>query len=120
MNYMWRDIKWLEKYDFKIFRLAVTGEPVLGWPTDPGVYMFARFERDHRTNFPDYSVLYVGETSNLFNRMSGHDKEKAALNRGWNQLHFHYEHDENTRKKIEKELLRHINPPLNDQVVLPW
>lgn len=64
-------------------------------------------------------ALYIGKTVNARFRpganAQNHEKKAAASSLGFNQIGFLVERSETGRLKIEEDLIRGLNPPLNQQ-----
>ena len=80
-------------------------------PVAGGNYIFVRFERGN-----GYYALYIGQTSNLSNRIPSHEKLPCARNHSMNQLHYRVHNgNEASRLAEESDLIKRWTPPCNDQ-----
>ena len=73
-----------------------------------GNYIFARQIEDA------WLALYVGETSNLADRIPDHEKWICARLNGVTHIHAHVNTNQTTRRIEELDLIRATNPPCND------
>jgi hypothetical protein len=95
------------KYSFGVYTLD-TGFKNIG-----AVYIYTK--RTVNEGKGTHEFLYIGETEELANRLSGHEKLPCVYRHGVNCICVHVEENENTRLKIETDL-RHANDtPCNDQ-----
>lgn len=60
-----------------------------------------------------YSLLYIGITNNFRGRFNQHHKIEQAKALGMNNIGILKIISGRKRKKIEREILKHLNPPLN-------
>lgn len=60
-----------------------------------------------------FSLLYIGITNNFQSRLKQHHKIQAAINLGMTHIGILKISSGKKRKKIEREILKHLNPPLN-------
>lgn len=60
-----------------------------------------------------YNLLYVGITNNFQSRLKQHHKIGAALELGMTHIGILKISSGKKRKKIERDILKHLNPPLN-------
>ncbi|MYE34668.1 MAG: GIY-YIG nuclease family protein [Gemmatimonadales bacterium] len=82
--------------------------PDSSFPARGGVYVF---DKGYEFNKKAY---YVGQTSNLRDRLSGHEKWDDAEDLGATHIHIRLEAIESTRLRIEREIIDEYDPPLND------
>lgn len=80
---------------------------------EPGNYIYAK-----ETSKGRWRPVYIGQTSNLNERLAGHNEEQCAR---WNRathIHAHTSPSQETeRKSEEKDLIRKWKPVCNDQHV---
>lgn len=62
---------------------------------------------------PQYSLLYIGITNNFQSRLKQHHKIAAATALGMTHIGILKITSGKKRKKIERNILKHLNPPLN-------
>lgn len=80
------------------------------WNNVPGNYIFAK------QTASGWVALYIGETGNLKNRLSGHEKYPCAVNNGITHILAHVSSNiEAVRKAEEIDLINRWNPPCNGQ-----
>ncbi|MBK8245824.1 MAG: GIY-YIG nuclease family protein [Gemmatimonadetes bacterium] len=79
------------------------------WNEVPGVYVILR-------NTSSGTVLYVGETENLKDRMANHHKQACFDRNGWTHLGWLGERSSTRRLEIESDLMLRYRPTCNDQV----
>ena len=104
-------IKWPGKsgteYTYWIYPIETTFSEV------PGNYIFAK-----ETSPRNWSPVYIGQTKNLSDRLSDHEKEKCAKRNGATHIHAHKtDGGEAVRKAEEKDLITRWKPPCNEQLV---
>jgi len=76
------------------------------WPETPGVYLFTR----------GTTVLYVGETNDLSERLSDHDRIDEAIELGATHIFIrHVMGGKTVLKSLEKGLIQKYRPPMNVQ-----
>ena len=79
----------------------------------PGNYIFAK-----ETSPSKWSPIYIGQTKNLGDRLSGHEKEGCAKRNGASHIHVHKtDEGEAARKKEEKDLIICWKTPCNEQLI---
>ena len=80
---------------------------------EPGNYIFAKEAR------PGFWVpCYIGQTSNLNQRLENHEKENCARRNGATHIHAHITNGgESARKAEEKDLILKWKPTCNEQLV---
>ena len=71
-----------------------------------------------RTTKPDgggtHTHIYVGQTSDISQRLDSHHKINCFLEHNANCICIYREDNENTRVRIEADLIENYNPPCND------
>lgn len=83
----------------------------------PGVYIFSK-GRPNAQGGNNHEILYIGETESLKDRLTpNHEKWIDALHHGMNYVSVYMPNPVESRQHIEKELIHHFNPPLNDQLL---
>jgi hypothetical protein len=77
----------------------------------PGNYIFAKETSPER-----WSPIYIGETDNLRDRISNHDKMHCVKQHGGTHVHIHNSSsDETLRRAEESNLLANWDPPCNKE-----
>lgn len=79
---------------------------------DAAVYFVTKRAKDADGTFRLTSI-YVGETGNLANRFDNHHKQNCFNENGVNCVCILGETNEDTRLKIEADLIDNYNPPCN-------
>lgn len=77
------------------------------WNDVPGIYVFAR------KNGPNFNSLYVGKASSFKDRFASHEHWDRANHIGMSHILAVVIRLEADRSKIEAELIRMWQPPLN-------
>lgn len=76
----------------------------------PGNYLYAKETR------PGYWVpVYIGQTDNLRDRLSNHEKEACARHNGATHIHAHASGGETARLAEEADLIARWQPTCNTQ-----
>ena len=79
---------------------------------EPGIYIVYGFTDHNNGN----QIRYVGESNNIKNRMSGHEKEDCwKKNQDDIEIYVYKEENESIRKHIEQNIIDELKPPCNDQ-----
>lgn len=82
-----------------------------------GIYIFVivpQTDSEHlASGTHQYSLLYVGITNNFQSRLRQHHKIGAALELGMTHIGILKISSGRKRKKIERDILRYLNPALN-------
>jgi hypothetical protein len=95
------------EYQYWIYPIETT------FTNGPGNYIFAK-----ETQPGHWSPCYIGQTQNLGDRLSNHEKEACAKRKGATHIHVHVNRDgERARKAEEKDLILKWKPPCNEQLV---
>jgi hypothetical protein len=77
----------------------------------PGNYIFAKETR------PGYwTPLYMGQTSDLGERLSDHEKERCARRNGATHIHVHRNGTEAARLAEERDLILRWRPLCNERL----
>ncbi|MDX2237742.1 MAG: GIY-YIG nuclease family protein [Hyphomonadaceae bacterium] len=94
------------------FKTALTKHDI---PSDSGgIYVFVR-----RRFVFFLEPLYVGKAANLRSRLWGHEKwPRAFWYYGATERHTMKVSDEADRRRIEEDLIRGLNPRMNDVMIL--
>ncbi len=83
----------------------------------PGVYIFSK-NTPNAQGGNNHHFLYIGETDGLRDRLGPeHNKWNEALRHGMNYVSVYVPFPVESRHHIERELIQHFNPPLNEQLV---
>ena len=99
------------KYQFVVYDLNGTAY------NGQGVYIFSKGTPNAQGG-NNHQFLYIGETDELRDRLGpGHNKWNDALCQGMNYISVYVPFPVESRHNIEKELIQHFKPPLNDQLV---
>lgn len=75
-----------------------------------GIYIFIIIPQ---ADTQHYSLLYAGITNNFQSRLKQHHKIAAAIQLGMTHIGILKITSGRKRKKIERDILKHLNPPLN-------
>lgn len=79
---------------------------------ESGNYIFAKETTPGR-----WTPCYIGQTTNLDQRLDSHEKEACAKRHGATHIHAHLTPGgETTREAEEKDLIRKWSPPCNEQL----
>lgn len=102
-----------------IILYGISGKPYRYWPSsiqsnsfknEPGNYAFAK-----QVSANKYFIIYVGETSDLSTRFSGHHAAQCIRNHGVTHILTHTNTiDEKVRRSEETDLIRALRPPCNN------
>lgn len=77
----------------------------------PGNYIFAK-----KTADGDWTPVYIGETGNLKDRLSNHEKMPCVERYGGTHVHVHVSSaDKKTRTAEESDLVAKWDPPCNKE-----
>jgi len=98
-----RTVSWCD------LRFTVYDSITVNWREVGAVYIFVRHY------LGTWKMLYVGQTENLKERLPKHEKRKAALGLGFNQIHVFLENSEKARLAMESRLIKRYRPPLNQR-----
>jgi len=74
-----------------------------------GIYAFCRRELDG-----SYTVLYIGQSQDLLDRLRRHERWRQAVDRGASVVAVAIVLDEKARDYFEQSMIREFDPPLND------
>ncbi len=96
-------------YEFEIVRAARVWEPV------GGVYMFVKPHDQPTHDWGGPITLFAGKTEDLAKSLARHDMWAAAENLGAKEIHILVVKDDQTRERVEKDLLDAQRPILNRQ-----
>lgn len=102
-------IKWPGKsgkeYKYWIYSIDTT------FSKNPANYIFVK-----ETSPGKWRTKYIGQTKNLADRLSSHEKEDCAKKKGAKHIHAHKTSGGlAVRRKEEKDLIDRWNPPCNEQ-----
>ena len=93
-----------KKYKYSIYDLGTTFREVAG------NYIYAGLNSKN-----EWYPTYIGQTGNLKERFSDHEKEPCARQNGATHLHVHSSsNNEQVRLDEETDLIRNYNPICND------
>lgn len=79
------------------------------WNKVAGLYIFA-YDDGHY-----WQALYVGQTDDFSSRIPSHEKWDSAVRRGATHIHAAVVPKAATRDTLEKRLIAHLHPVLNEQ-----
>jgi predicted GIY-YIG superfamily endonuclease len=94
------------KYNYSIYEIGTNFNDVAG------NYVYAE-----ETKPNSWSPKYFGQTNNLKNRLSNHEKETCATRNGATHIHVHANSSETSRLSEEKDLIVNWKPPCNEQLI---
>jgi excinuclease UvrABC nuclease subunit len=77
----------------------------------PGNYVFAR-----QSSPGKWSPVYIGQSKNVAQRLSSHEKEECAKRNGATHIHVHSTPTEADRLSEELDLISRWKPPCNDRL----
>lgn len=105
-TYMWQGAcgRW---YEFEVVRAQRAWEPV------GGVYMFVKPPEQPSHDWGGPICLFIGRTDDFSNALTRHDMWRAADNLGAREIHILAIKDEQTRARVEKDILDAQAPILN-------
>lgn len=78
------------------------------------VYIFTKRTRNSEGRYK-YTLLYVGETESLKDRIPSHEKWSCVNRYGVNSICIHRDDSKSSRLTKESDLIDNYNPPCNDQ-----
>jgi hypothetical protein len=92
---------------------------VYTWGTDfkkdyGAVYFVTKRAKNSESGY-SHTRIYLGETGDLSTRFDNHHKQKCFDQHGANCICMYGEQEENTRLKIEEDLIKNYNPPCNEE-----
>lgn len=82
-----------------------------GWNQVAGLYIFSFLATNGR-----WTALYVGQTNDFSARLPSHEKLNEAVQRGATHIHALVVPLQQNRDALELRLVRHLQPPMNDQL----
>lgn len=100
-------------YTFATYPIGTQFAPIAG------VYTFLIIPPEHTNKDSPtqqatfYTLLYIGIAANIKTRFTNHHKIKQALNQGMTHIGILKKSSGRNRKSIERNLLKSLNPPLN-------
>ena len=94
-----------KNYTFQIYDFQTNFNAV------PAVYVVTRRQKENGVY--SHTVLYVGQTDNLFERFENHHKANCFRNNYANAICVRVEYNEQVRLNIESDLIRKYRPPCN-------
>ena len=85
-------------------------------PSFGGLYIFCSFDSDLWFLKKTWRPLYVGETQSIADRVSPNHKHwKEAVQHRLSHIHVHPEPQKNRRLDLEKQLIRDLQPKMNEK-----
>lgn len=94
-------------YTFQLYPIGTTFRRIAG------IYTFLILPPQYQENSTFYNLLYVGITNDFFARLKTHHKIGEASHLGMTHIGILRKSSGRSRKKIERNLLQYLNPPLN-------
>ena len=95
--------RWGTKYTFQVYAVPISPNHV------PANYIFARLNANNA-----WTPLYIGETSDLADRLTNHEKWPCASQNGVTHIHAHTSPaNEAQRKQEEADLIARWSPMCN-------
>jgi hypothetical protein len=82
-----------------------------GWNKVAGLYIFSHLAANGR-----WSALYIGQTDDFSSRLPSHERLNEAIQRGATHIHALVVPQQQNRDAWEAMLIRHIQPPMNEQL----
>lgn len=82
-----------------------------GWYHVAGLYIFSYQNRDG-----GWVALYVGQTDDFAKRPATHERLDEAIQLGATHIHARVVSLQADRDRLEAALIRHLQPPLNQQL----
>ena len=95
---------WLD-YEFSIY------EPSVQWDNVAGIYIFCK-----KTQPKEWVPYYIGKCDSFQDRIPSHERWDEAQAIGATHIHVLKVPQQLQRDSIEKELVKHFQPPLNKQL----
>ena len=87
--------------------------PLSNWSAKPGLYIFVGWDSVQRLwRLPP---LYIGKTDSFLDRLPNHEKWPEAARQGATHVHLLVMERADLREEIEKALIEHYQPTLNDR-----
>lgn len=84
--------------------------PWTTWNDVGGIYIFAK-----RSSPTTWTALYIGKASSFKGRLANHERLPEALRAGATHIHAMCVSTEQERARVEQELIKCFDPPLNTQ-----
>lgn len=94
-------------YEFEVVRARRAWEPV------GGVYMFVKPHNQPSLDWGGPISLFISKTDDFSTALARHDMWQAAENLGAAEIHLLVVKDDQTRARVEKDLLEAQSPILN-------
>lgn len=83
----------------------------------PGIYIFSKWTTNAQDEI-DPQYLYIGQTEAFRERLNpNHEKWDDARDLGMNCIFVYVPQPTESRFDIERNLIEHLKPPLNDQLI---
>jgi len=96
------------EYTFEVYPTETTFNDV------GAVYVFSK-RVVNASGKGTHTLLYVGQTDSLADRIPNHEKWSCAVRNGVNCICVHRDDNEQSRRAKEADLLAINNPPCNDR-----
>lgn len=81
------------------------------WLAKAGLYIFSYQDKDGI-----WRALYVGQTDDFSDRLPTHERLKEAVRLGATHIHTRVVPLQADRDTLERALIRHLLPPMNEQL----
>lgn len=85
--------------------------PTIPWSNAAGIYIFCGVN-----NRNEWFPIYIGQATSFAERLSGHERWQEAVELGASHIHAMAEDNQQSRGRIEAELIREFQPSLNEQL----
>ena len=93
-----------EEYHYTVYDLESS------FPVEPGNYIFASYDV-----VKGWIAVYIGQTHNLQERLTNHEKENCTAGNDATHIHIHINHfGEQARLDEERELIENYDPCCNN------
>lgn len=97
-----------DRVDWGGYKFTVYDCEYEDWSDVGGLYIVARLTRDQ-----NWTPIYIGKTKSFWSRIPIHEKWPDFQHHGVSHFHIRSEPNEDERERIEYELIRIYQPPLN-------
>lgn len=110
MAYSWQGAsgRW---YEFEVARAQ------RDWEAEGGLYMFVKPHDGATLQWGGPITLFIGKTDDLSTSLARHDMWQAAEHLGAREIHLLRIKDDQTRARVEKDLLEAQSPILNRNIL---
>jgi len=97
------------KYEFNAYPWGTNFKKDYG-----AVYFVTKRTKNSEGGY-SHTQIYVGQTENLSTRFDDHHKQYCFDRHGANCICVYGAQDENTRLKVEQDLINNYHPPCNEE-----